>query len=90
MTRFTGAVVKSRPLKTVGAEQILLDVQAVKSCLLELPDPSAEIGNDRCVADGCFSGWQPDESFLQLLSTRTQGNWSNRDDAESRSCSGGD
>ncbi|KAL7421623.1 Vacuolar protein sorting-associated protein 53 [Cryptotrichosporon argae] len=38
MIRFTEAVVKSRPLKKIGAEQILLDVQAVKACLLDLPE----------------------------------------------------
>lgn len=42
ITRFTQAVVKSRPLKKIGAEQILLDVQAVKACLLDLPEPHSE------------------------------------------------
>jgi hypothetical protein len=55
--RFTQAVVKSRPLRKIGAEQvcnvihcrpglrrpqILLDVQAVKACLLDLPEPHPE------------------------------------------------
>jgi hypothetical protein len=44
MARFTQAVVKSRPLKKIGAEQILLDVQAVKACLLDLPEPHPESG----------------------------------------------
>jgi len=42
MARFTQAVVKSRPLKKIGAEQILLDVQAVKACLIDLPEPHPE------------------------------------------------
>ncbi|WWD17223.1 hypothetical protein CI109_101661 [Kwoniella shandongensis] len=42
ITRFTQAVIKSRPLKKIGAEQILLDVQAVKACLLDLPEPHPE------------------------------------------------
>jgi hypothetical protein len=42
MARFTQAVVKSRPLKKIGAEQILLDVQAIKACLLDLPEPHPE------------------------------------------------
>ncbi|TXT07188.1 hypothetical protein VHUM_03358 [Vanrija humicola] len=42
IARFTQAVVKSRPLKKIGAEQILLDVQAVKACLLDLPEPHPE------------------------------------------------
>lgn len=42
ITRFTQAVIKSRPLKKIGAEQILLDVQAVKACLLDLPEPHSE------------------------------------------------
>jgi len=61
MSRFTQAVIKSRPLKRVGAEQvcrpikslvklliskILLDVQAVKACLLDLPEPHPEDGTN--------------------------------------------
>ncbi|TYJ54567.1 hypothetical protein B9479_004795 [Cryptococcus floricola] len=42
ITRFTQAVIKSAPLKKIGAEQILLDVQAVKACLLDLPEPHPE------------------------------------------------
>ncbi|WVF71249.1 hypothetical protein IAT40_006051 [Kwoniella sp. CBS 6097] len=42
ITRFTQSVIKSRPLKKIGAEQILLDVQAVKACLLDLPEPHPE------------------------------------------------
>ncbi|WVQ79954.1 hypothetical protein IAT38_002055 [Cryptococcus sp. DSM 104549] len=42
ITRFTQAVIKSRPLKKIGAEQILLDVQAVKACLLDLPESHPE------------------------------------------------
>ncbi|KAH7923145.1 hypothetical protein BV22DRAFT_1196908 [Leucogyrophana mollusca] len=37
LTRFTNALVKSRPLKEIGAEQLLIDLQVVKSCLLKLP-----------------------------------------------------
>ncbi|KAG6335695.1 hypothetical protein ID866_3401 [Astraeus odoratus] len=37
LTRFTNAVVKSRPLKEIGAEQLLIDLGVVKSCLLKLP-----------------------------------------------------
>ncbi|KAK1924299.1 Vps53-like protein [Papiliotrema laurentii] len=40
--RLTQSVIKSRPLKKIGAEQILLDVQAVKACLLDLPEPHTE------------------------------------------------
>lgn len=61
ITRFTQAVVRSRPLKKIGAEQvsraaacvwfyadsqILLDVQAVKACLLDLPEPHPESGSN--------------------------------------------
>ncbi|CAD6583797.1 MAG: Vacuolar protein sorting-associated protein 53 [Tremellales sp. Tagirdzhanova-0007] len=42
INRFTQSVLKSRPLKKIGAEQILLDVQAVKACLLDLPEPHPE------------------------------------------------
>ncbi|KZV93409.1 hypothetical protein EXIGLDRAFT_612935 [Exidia glandulosa HHB12029] len=40
ITRFTACLVKSRPLRELGAEQILLDLQTVKACLLKLPGPS--------------------------------------------------
>lgn len=48
ITRFTQAVVKSRPLKKIGAEQILLDIQAVKACLLDLPGTQSETAASRC------------------------------------------
>ncbi|KAG8863567.1 Vacuolar protein sorting-associated protein 53 [Tulasnella sp. 330] len=34
LTKFTNALVKSRPLKEIGAEQVLIDLQAIKACLL--------------------------------------------------------
>jgi len=37
ITRFTNAIVRSRPLKGKGAEQLLIDLSALKSCLLKLP-----------------------------------------------------
>ncbi|KIM30498.1 hypothetical protein M408DRAFT_66180 [Serendipita vermifera MAFF 305830] len=37
ITKFTNALVRSRPLRDTGAEQILLDFQALKSCLLRMP-----------------------------------------------------
>ncbi|KAI9507909.1 Vps53-like protein [Russula earlei] len=37
ITRFTNALVRSRPLKEKGAEQLLIDLSALKSCLLKLP-----------------------------------------------------
>ncbi|KAI6033241.1 Vps53-like protein [Pisolithus orientalis] len=37
LTRFTNALVKSRPLREIGAEQLLIDLGVVKSCLLKLP-----------------------------------------------------
>jgi len=37
ITKFTNAMVKSRPLKEIGAEQLLLDLQALRACLLRLP-----------------------------------------------------
>ncbi|KAI0000479.1 Vps53-like protein [Russula vinacea] len=37
ITRFTNAVVRSRPLKENGAEQLLIDLSALKSSLLKLP-----------------------------------------------------
>jgi hypothetical protein len=39
VVRYTAAVVRSKPLRKVGAEQVLLDVQAIKGCLLEVPEP---------------------------------------------------
>ncbi|KAH7913280.1 Vps53-like protein [Hygrophoropsis aurantiaca] len=40
LTRFTNALVKSRPLKEIGAEQLLIDLQVIKSCLMKLPGDS--------------------------------------------------
>ncbi|KAG9004635.1 Vacuolar protein sorting-associated protein 53 [Tulasnella sp. 427] len=37
ITRFTNALVKSRPLKDVGAQQVMIDLQGVKACLLRFP-----------------------------------------------------
>jgi len=39
MARFTHTLVKSRPIKEIGAEQILLDLQALKATLLKFPGP---------------------------------------------------
>ncbi|EGO00491.1 hypothetical protein SERLA73DRAFT_122492 [Serpula lacrymans var. lacrymans S7.3] len=38
LTKFTNALVKSRPLKEIGAEQLLIDLQLIKTCLMKLPD----------------------------------------------------
>ncbi|KAJ7594544.1 Vps53-like protein [Mycena floridula] len=40
LAKFTNALVKSRPLKEIGAEQLLIDLSAVKSFLLQLPGDS--------------------------------------------------
>ncbi|KAN0091332.1 Vps53-like, N-terminal domain containing protein [Tylopilus felleus] len=37
LMRFTNALVKSRPLKEIGAEQLLIDLGVFKSCLSKLP-----------------------------------------------------
>ncbi|KAI0048281.1 hypothetical protein FA95DRAFT_1588772 [Auriscalpium vulgare] len=37
LTRFTHALVRSHPLKENGAEQLLIDLSALKSCLSKLP-----------------------------------------------------
>ncbi|KAJ7497608.1 Vps53-like protein [Mycena latifolia] len=37
LAKFTNALVKSRPLKEIGAEQLLIDLQTVKACLLKMP-----------------------------------------------------
>ncbi|KAL7411236.1 Vps53-like protein [Mrakia frigida] len=42
MSRMIQAVVRSRPLKKVGAEQLLLDLSLLKRCFLELPNFSKE------------------------------------------------
>ncbi|KZT29143.1 hypothetical protein NEOLEDRAFT_1056915 [Neolentinus lepideus HHB14362 ss-1] len=41
LTRFTNALVKSRPLKDIGAEQLLIDLQAVKASLLKFSSDSS-------------------------------------------------
>lgn len=42
VTRFTQAIVRARPISPIGAEQILLDLQRLKSCLLHLPKLTGE------------------------------------------------
>lgn len=37
LARFMGAIVRCRPMPQIGAEQVLLDLQSLKSCLLQLP-----------------------------------------------------
>ncbi|EPT04630.1 hypothetical protein FOMPIDRAFT_1027874 [Fomitopsis schrenkii] len=37
LSKFTNALVKSRPLKEVGAEQLLIDLQALKTALSRIP-----------------------------------------------------
>ncbi|KAI5123978.1 hypothetical protein M0805_006390 [Coniferiporia weirii] len=41
LARFTNALVRSRPLREIGAEQLLLDLQEIRSCLLKLPGESS-------------------------------------------------
>ncbi|KAH8107895.1 Vps53-like protein [Cristinia sonorae] len=36
-SKFTGALVKSKPLREIGAEQLLIDLSALKAALLRLP-----------------------------------------------------
>ncbi|CAL1706403.1 unnamed protein product [Somion occarium] len=43
--KFTNALVKSRPLKEIGAEQLLIDLQALKASLLRLPGESLSTTN---------------------------------------------
>ncbi|KAJ7072043.1 Vps53-like protein [Mycena amicta] len=40
VAKFTNALVRSRPLKEIGAEQLLIDLQAVRACLLKMPGES--------------------------------------------------
>ncbi|CAE6467699.1 unnamed protein product [Rhizoctonia solani] len=41
VTRFTNSLVKSRPIKGLGGEQLLLDLQSFKSSLLKIPGSGA-------------------------------------------------
>ncbi|KAG8684212.1 Vacuolar protein sorting-associated protein 53, partial [Ceratobasidium sp. 423] len=41
VTRFTNELVKSRPIKGLGGEQLLLDLQSFKSSLLKIPGSGA-------------------------------------------------
>ncbi|KIJ51343.1 hypothetical protein M422DRAFT_157993 [Sphaerobolus stellatus SS14] len=49
ITKYTNALVKSRPLKETGAEQVLLDLQGLKSCLLKIPGSQATEGSSKSV-----------------------------------------
>lgn len=37
ISKFTQAIVRCRPIPPIGAEQIILDLQTLKNCLLTLP-----------------------------------------------------
>lgn len=41
ITKFTNSLVKSRPIKGLGGEQLLLDLQSLKSTLLKIPGPTS-------------------------------------------------
>ncbi|KAM5534575.1 hypothetical protein V8D89_011779 [Ganoderma adspersum] len=43
--KFTNALVRSRPLLEIGAEQLLIDLQAVKACLLKIPGEALSTSN---------------------------------------------
>jgi len=43
--KFTNALVKSRPLKETGAEQLLIDLSALKTALLRIPGESLSTQN---------------------------------------------
>ncbi|KZT10830.1 uncharacterized protein LAESUDRAFT_755492 [Laetiporus sulphureus 93-53] len=43
--KFTNALVKSRPLKEIGAEQLLIDLQELKGALLRIPGDSLITSN---------------------------------------------
>lgn len=47
LSKFTNALVKSRPLKEVGAEQLLIDLQALKTALLRIP--GEDLTTTKCV-----------------------------------------
>ncbi|OJT15430.1 Vacuolar protein sorting-associated protein 53 -like protein [Trametes pubescens] len=45
LAKFTNALVKSRPLMETGAEQLLIDLQAIKACLLKVPGEALVTSN---------------------------------------------
>ncbi|KAI0358545.1 hypothetical protein OH77DRAFT_1420941 [Trametes cingulata] len=45
LAKFTNALVKSRPLLEIGAEQLLIDLQAIKACLLKVPGEALSTSN---------------------------------------------
>jgi len=45
LTRFTNAIVKSRPIRESGAQQLLLDLGVFKAALLKLPGAQADSGS---------------------------------------------
>lgn len=49
LAKFTNALVKSRPLKEIGAEQLLIDLQAVKAFLLKMPGDMQTTGYTRAL-----------------------------------------
>ena len=48
LAKFTNALVKSRPLKETGAEQLLIDLQAIKAFLMKLPGDLQTATYEQC------------------------------------------
>ncbi|KAF8526023.1 Vps53-like protein [Hysterangium stoloniferum] len=65
ITKFTNALVKSRPLKEAGAEQMLLDLQGLRSCLLKVPGPLAVEGSTYSKLITKATSWL--ETLLKLV-----------------------
>ncbi|THH12677.1 hypothetical protein EW146_g7473, partial [Bondarzewia mesenterica] len=66
ITRFTNALVKSRPLRENGAEQLLIDLSVLKACLLKLPGEALTTsGYTRSITKGT----QRLEALLKVIVT---------------------
>ncbi|TDL24222.1 hypothetical protein BD410DRAFT_786323 [Rickenella mellea] len=69
IVRFTNGLVKSRPLKEVGAEQLLFDIQALKACLLKLP--GGEPSTVNTYGKGVVKSTTRLETLLKVIITPT-------------------
>ncbi|KZT42510.1 hypothetical protein SISSUDRAFT_1041476 [Sistotremastrum suecicum HHB10207 ss-3] len=68
LVRFTNAVVKARPLQELSAEQLLIDLQEIKSCLLKLPgSPTSESAAGSSFAKNITKATSQLETLLKVV-----------------------
>ncbi|KAG8953402.1 Vacuolar protein sorting-associated protein 53 [Tulasnella sp. 424] len=71
IARFTNALVKSRPLKDVGAQQVMIDLQGVKACLLRFPQGMESAALSASYARSVTKSTTQLETLLKVINSPT-------------------